>query len=190
MDGWMQGGTSLMNDTFSLSACTVLWACRIGCKRCRRLYVKVEVLSADLECWCLICTVAWQWKYLCTYVCVYSVHTWTCRDALSSASRSDDSRMWKLSQRAGHHTQTCPSNTWSPWKQPSSKLAQGGRSEIMEDQTEPCLPGDVLLLKRPPSSLSFPVRQNETGLRESVTLYLAAATQNIHDQKSKRMSAQ
>lgn len=189
MDGWMERGISCMNDTFILSACTVLWACRIGCKRCRRSYVKVGLLSADFECWCSICTVAWQRKCLCTCVCVYSVHPWTCGDASSSASRLDDSRMWKLSQRAGHHTQTCPSNTWSPWKQPSSKLAQGGCSEIMEDQTEPCLPGDVLLLKRPPSSLSFPVRQNETGLRESVTLYLAAATQNIHDQKSKRMSA-
>lgn len=83
--------------------------------------------------------------------------------AESLASCLSDSSGWKLSPRTDHHTQNCPSNTRLPWKQPSSKLAQGGAAKIMEDQTEPCLPGDVLLLKLPPSSLSFPVKPNETG---------------------------
>lgn len=58
--------------------------------------------------------------------------------------------------RSGHHTQTCPSNTWLPWKQPSSSLAQGGCSDIMENQTEPCQPGDVTF-KAAISSLSLSV---------------------------------
>lgn len=51
-----------------------------------------------------------------------------------------------------------------------SKLAQGGHNDIMEDQTEPCLPGDVMVSTCPPSFLSFPVRQNETGGDDTVSI--------------------
>lgn len=97
----------------------------------------------------------------CLYVCACSEHIMLFGDAKPVASCIDDGRGWKLSQWTGHHTQTCPSNAWSPWKQPSSKLAQGGCSNIMADRALPAW--GCVAFKVNTSSLSFPVRQNETG---------------------------
>lgn len=40
------------------------------------------------------------------------------------------SQRWTLSQCTDHRNQTCLSNTWSPWKQPSSKPPCTGCSVI------------------------------------------------------------
>lgn len=93
-------------------------------------------------------------------------------DTLHPQLQLHDSGGWGLQQRTGHCTQTCPSNTRSPWKQPSFKLARGGRSDIMDDQTAPFLPGDVLLFKRPPHFL-----QNENTIS-------GYSTKNMHNQKT------
>lgn len=97
-------------------------------KRCRRLYAKVDVLSAERECSSSI-------RAPVLYVCVNAVYTLTCSDAkiLSIPRYSGSSH----TADQPSYAQTCPSNSWSPWKQPSSKLVQGECSDIMEDQTEP-----------------------------------------------------
>lgn len=137
------------------------------------------MLSVGCEYKGLISAVSWQWKdhRACT-ICAYSEHI-IMRYGTSWAACIHYSRRWKLSQQIGHHTQTCPSNTWLPWKQPSSSLAQGGCSNIMENQTEPCQPGDVTF-KATISSLSLsvsgysPVKYTKQGNKQ-ISMQLQAA---------------
>lgn len=138
----------------------------------QNLFASVVVKCIDMYCVCTckdVLDMAWEGRCFRSLqmvresitVHVFNVqeqNTLKCRHAKCLASCLADSRGWKLSQRSDHHTQTCPSNIWSPWKQPSSIPARGRYCDIMEDQTEPCLPGDGMLLKHPPSFLSFPVR--------------------------------
>lgn len=152
------------------------------------------MLRVECECKCWIFTVSWQWRHHTVVpvllICACNKHIMFFTDAKPLASCVDDGGGCKLSQRAGHHTQTCPSNTWSPWKQPSSKLTHGGCSNIMEEQTELCLHAlGCVAFKMNTSSLSFPFRQNETGGENATQNYithLVSTHQNVQKQKTSR----